>query len=113
MTLFAGPALARAAVNPHCFWVHGRLMAYNGTPTFRLWPSGGHRLLGIECGERGCGEAAQVLPQKLLKYDPGFGRILWGDFRVCPLDRERAGWMLMVRLSDARNVTLEVVRADR
>jgi len=30
-----------------CFSVHGRLSAYNGAPSLRIWPIGTHRLLGV------------------------------------------------------------------
>ena len=99
-------ASARGQAAFPCYWVHGRLMAYNGTPTFRLWPSGSKRLLGIVCEKRGCGEPEEVLPSSLHKYGPTFGRSMWGDFRVCPLEPERKGWMRMVKMTDARNIAV-------
>ena len=33
-----------------CYWTRGRLSFYNGTPSFRLWKIGTHRLIGIYSG---------------------------------------------------------------
>jgi hypothetical protein len=33
-----------------CYWTHGRLMAHMGTPAFRLWKIGTHRMLAIYSG---------------------------------------------------------------
>jgi hypothetical protein len=33
-----------------CYWAHGRLSAYDGTPSFRLWKIGTRRILGIYSG---------------------------------------------------------------
>lgn len=30
-----------------CYWTHGRIGFYNGTPAIRLWKVGTNRLLGI------------------------------------------------------------------
>src|SRR5689334_2514264 len=50
--LFAAASPAPACkANPDlagkCFVVHGRLRAYNGNPTYRIWPAGTRRLLGV------------------------------------------------------------------
>ena len=89
-----------------CHWVRGRLMAYNGNPTFRIWPAGTHRLLGVVCLQRGCEGPSEFLPPVLLRFDPSFDRTLWGEFKVCPLQKERPGWMRMVLVTDARQVTV-------
>lgn len=89
-----------------CYWVTGRLFASNGAPGIRLWPRRTNRLLGIVCKQRGCGNPEELLPPKLLKFGLNFDRSLWGDFRVCPLEKEREGWMRMVRLVDGKNITV-------
>lgn len=35
------------AVIGACFKVHGRLSSWNGNPTFRIWPTGTKRMLGV------------------------------------------------------------------
>jgi hypothetical protein len=86
-----------------CYWVSGRLSTANGTPTFRIWPKGTKRLLGVT-SRSGPLENADVLPHSLRQARPTFDRDVWGDFRVCPLAPDRAGWMRMVILVDARRL---------
>ena len=87
----------------NCHWVAGRLSAYNGTPTFRIWPQGTKRLLGIVARFRAT-EGADLLPSKVSRMGPSFDRDIWGSFRVCPLTTDRAGWMRMVVVVDARSL---------
>ena len=103
LPLFA--VTARPASYP-CYWVKGRLMAYNGNPTFRIWPTGTNRLLGVV--SPGSPEKSiddwNRLPAKVRRFNPVFGRHIWGEFRVCPRDQERPGWMRMVVLVDGRRM---------
>jgi hypothetical protein len=85
-----------------CYWVDGRLKAYNGTPSPRIWPRGTKRLLGVVSWPRGSENID--LPANVRNLDFRFGRDIWGEFKVCPLDPRRKGWMRMVRMIDARNV---------
>lgn len=102
--LFGQSAAAVAARADDCRWVNGRLSAYNGTPTFRIWPNGTKRLLGV-VDRSGAPEGARALPAKAWKMKPSFSRDLWGSFRVCPQTPERAGWMTMVVVTDVRRLT--------
>ena len=102
LALFIAPATqASATSRENCYWVVGRLFTANGTPTFRIWPKGTKRLLGV-VSRSGDAEAADILPPKVRRMNPSFDRSVWGDFRVCPLTAERAGWMRMVILVNAR-----------
>ena len=102
LALAIAPATeANATSKENCHWVAGRLSAYNGTPTFRIWPKGTKRLLGV-VSRTGNAEGADLLPSKVRRMKPSFDRNVWGEFRVCPLAAERAGWMRMVILDDAR-----------
>jgi hypothetical protein len=96
------PASALAAED--CRWVEGRLSAYNGSPTFRIWPKGTKRLLGV-VSRSGASDGADLLPPKVSRMGPSFDRDLWGSFRVCPRMPERAGWMRMIVVTDARHLT--------
>lgn len=78
----ANPALAGS-----CFVVRGRLSAYNGTPTFRIWPIGTHRLLGIVPSED-----PRSLPAEL-RGVAGFDHDVFGTFTVCPFTQRRPGVM--------------------
>jgi hypothetical protein len=93
-----------------CFAVHGTIGVSNGTPGIRMWPRGTKRILGVFGGE---GDAASptVLPPKLrAAMDPkaptrnGALLSVSGDFRICPLATERAGWMRPVCIVSARHV---------
>ena len=95
---------AISAPSNHCRWVDGRLVAYNGTPTFRIWPRGTKRLLGV-VDRSGASESADVLPAKVSNMKPSFSRELWGSFRMCAQTPERAGWMRMVTVIDAKGLT--------
>src|SRR5215471_11209954 len=48
------PGRKIACRTPHnassCYWTHGRLSYYNGTPAIRVWKIGTNRLLGIYSG---------------------------------------------------------------
>ena len=101
------PATALSmASQENCHWVGGRLSAYNGTPTFRIWPRGTNRLLGV-VSRSGAAEGADVLPPKVRRMRPSFDRNVWGSFRVCPLTADRAGWMRRVIVVDARGLTAD------
>jgi hypothetical protein len=101
--LFGHSPPATSAPAERCQWVDGRLSAYNGTPTFRIWPKGTKRLLGI-IGRSGAPEGDDLLPAKVWKLKPSFSRDLWGSFRVCPQSPEHAGWMSLVVVTKARGI---------
>jgi hypothetical protein len=105
----AAPADAQSGPGGACFWVHGRLFAANGAPTFRIWRVGTIRILGV-VGAHAAGEP--TLPQNLetaLGPDAFQVEVL-GDYHVCPLKKEHPGWMRFVRLDGARRL---VVRPRR
>jgi hypothetical protein len=107
MLLLAGAlilAAGSAAKTEGCHWVEGRLSAYNGAPTFRIWPTRTKRLLGV-VAPSGSAERADLLPPAVLKMDPSFDRDIRGSFRVCPQTPNRAGHMRMVVLLDGRGLT--------
>jgi hypothetical protein len=96
----AGGAAAACRDDPGlagpCFAVRGRLSTANGAPTFRIWPVGTRRLLGVR---------GDVLPE-CLRPHVGFDRDLYADFVVCPLTRERPGHMRAVCVASAANMTV-------
>ena len=84
-----------AAAAPACYSVHGRLFAANGTPSFRIWPVGTRRLLGVH---------GDMLPPELGgARAPSMGTdgdvAVYGDFTVCPLTHDRPGHMRMVTVT--------------
>jgi hypothetical protein len=77
-----------------CFTVHGRLSAFNGNPTFRIWRIGTKRYLGV---------SQEVLPEPLTGK-VNFDGYAVGDFLVCPFTVEKPGWMQMVCIESASNL---------
>ncbi|MEX1132118.1 MAG: hypothetical protein WEC15_02740 [Flavobacteriales bacterium] len=70
------------------FTFRGRMSAWNGNPTFRIWRVGTNRMLGIR------GICAQSL--ELGEYTPYFGLELWADFAVSALTQQQPGVMQFV-----------------
>jgi hypothetical protein len=64
-----------------CFTLRGRLSAWNGSPTMRIWRVGTHRMLGTK---------DDPLPVNLAK-EMNWGIEAWGDFLVCPFTKEQPG----------------------
>jgi hypothetical protein len=95
-----------------CIWTRGRIQLGNGTPSYRLWKVGTTRLLGIYSGP-------SVDRDSLDNEDPEFpanvqrvwqdriGRTLWADFEVCPLERERTGFMQASCVESAQNIFIQ------
>jgi len=95
-----------------CYWAHGRLSLYNGTPSFRLWKIGTHRILGIYSGPEG---------EKLDELDnehPGFpasirqlfkplSNQIFADFEICPLEPEHTGVMQAACVESAKNIVVD------
>jgi hypothetical protein len=96
-----------------CFWANGRLMAYNGNPTFRIWPRKTSRLLGVVAERGDTDDQNTGLPPDIERLNPVFGRHIWGSFYVCPVTEERRGWMRFVLLKKGRNLTVTDHRERR
>ena len=93
------PALSGA-----CFTVHGRLRAYNGNPTFRIWPIGTKRLLGVTGAEPG---QEPILPQDLAC---GFDCDVFADFLVCPFTQDQPGVVRRVCVESASNRAIKRIQ---
>lgn len=78
-----------------CFTVHGRLSAWNGSPTMRIWRVGTKRILGDHDD--------WPLPEELAEH-MNWDVEAWGDFEVCPFTKERPGTMQMVCIESASHV---------
>lgn len=82
-----------------CFVVRGRLRAYNGNPTFRIWPIGTKRLLGVTGVHPG---ETPIMPSDL---GVSFDHDLYADFLVCPFTAEEPGIMRRVCIESATRRT--------
>ncbi len=107
LLLYAAPAAdapackGNPALSGACFTVHGRLRAYNGNPTFRIWPVGTKRLLGVTGVKPG---QEPILPRDL---PCGFDCDVFGDFLVCPFTDDKPGVMRRVCVESASNKTVK------
>jgi hypothetical protein len=80
-----------------CFRIHGRIAAYNGTPTLRIWHIGTERLLGVDDDI--------PVPEPLsrqLDWDVN----AYADFEVCPFTPEREGEMRRVCIESAEHIVV-------
>ena len=85
------------AITGACFSVRGRLSSWNGNPTFRIWPTGTKRMLGVR--------EEFDLPPELDRYVGYFDDVVYADFLVCPLTAEKPHVMQMVCVESATNIT--------
>ncbi len=94
-----------------CYWTHGRIGFYNGTPAFRLWKIGTNRLLGIYSGPSldryGLDNEDPQMPANLERTFKTSENRVYGDFEVCPLEAEREGAMQAACIESAKNLIVE------
>jgi hypothetical protein len=83
------PPLCRGnpALAGKCYTIHGRFRAYNGNPTFRIWPIGTARLIGVTGAKPG---DPPIMPESLAC---GFYCDVVADFEMCPFSGTKPGVM--------------------
>ena len=79
-----------------CFMVHGRLSAWNGTPTMRIWRIGTERILGVLDSFIGPDSPAV-----------GWDEEAYGDYLVCPFTKQKPGEMQKVCIESAAHVFIK------
>lgn len=89
-----------------CYETRGRIQYYNGTPGMRMWKVGTNRLLGLMGGE-----GSAIAPKELGAYII-WGVQVFGDFIVCPFEKDKPGWMQPVCIESAKNIRIEDYRDD-
>jgi hypothetical protein len=95
-----------------CYWAHGRLSFYNGTPSYRLWKIGTKRILAIHSGpsvKRGDDRdnSNPELPVNVeLAFKTPYSQI-FADYEICPLEPERPGEMQDVCIESAKKIFAE------
>jgi hypothetical protein len=104
-------------IETSCYWTHGRLRMGNGTPAFRLWKIGTHRLLGIYSGPSvdryGLDNESPDFPANIFdafgQATQGFpyGIEIYADFEVCPLEAEKPGAMQAACIESAKNIVIK------
>ena len=98
------PCSTRTDLKRPCFDLRGRVSLSNGNPNVRIWRVGTGRILGVvgvACDEHPCGPSA--MPDTLwMQLDEEHD--LYADLTVCPITKEREGWMQLVCIDSFRNV---------
>jgi hypothetical protein len=78
------PAFQACSSDPNivgaCYKIHGRISAYNGTPTLRIWRIGTDRILGVE---------DDISVPEPLSRQLGWDVDVYADFELCPFTHER------------------------
>jgi hypothetical protein len=92
---------ATAPWNDSLFTVHGRLMFYNGSPSFRIWIIGTTHLLGIDEG----GIEKPKMPDSLMNMI-NLAKPIYGDFTVRSLSKFREGEMQYVEIISFSNLVV-------
>src|ERR1700704_3272799 len=77
-----------------CFTVHGRYSFYNGNPSYRIWVTGTHQVLGVKDDED------PIVPRRLLQYPAD----IYGDFEICPFTKPQLGHMQMVCVESVKKI---------
>jgi hypothetical protein len=80
-----------------CFKVHGRISAYNGTPTLRIWRIGTDRLLGVD---------DEIPVPESLSRELDWDVNAYADLEVCPFTREQEGAMQRVCVESAEHIVV-------
>ena len=94
---------ARTDLKGRCFTIHGVLAQANGSPGLRIWHTGTKRILGV-LGDANQDEDAAVPP--ILRDHLGPNVRFYADWRLCPLSRERPGWMRFVCIANVHNIVV-------
>ena len=79
---------AAGVPNDSTFTFRGRMSAWNGAPTFRIWPVGTKRLLGLR--------TVCLDHLELDEWNPYMGLELWADFTVSSITPSKPGVMQFV-----------------
>jgi hypothetical protein len=98
------PCRAHPALRGACFRARGRLSAYNGAPSARIWPVGSTRLLGVS-EQRFADPGVCNLPDavaRLLSFDQD----VFADFVLCPFTPDEPGVMRFVCVDSASHVAV-------
>ena len=98
---------------PSCYWTHGQLKFWEGTPSLRLWKIGTKRILGIYSGPEtypgdldGDNEHPE-LPANIQARLKPFANQIYADFEVCPLEPEKPKTMQAACIEAAKNIVVD------
>ena len=107
--IYQGPQIRSEEVCAHegapfvdsCFTIRGRMAAYNGAPSYRIWIVGTQRLLGVT-QNHGC-----VVPPALDSLIGLDDKLVFANFVVRPVTQDEPGVMRLVCVASFSNVRTE------
>ena len=102
------PACASSPeVTGACFKVRGRLTSCSGVPNVRIWIVGTKRILGV-ADPTGNVAGDRLMPKSLDRaFTAPCDKAAFGDFTVCPLEKDRPGVMRRVCIAKTERVRLQ------
>lgn len=89
------------AVVAACYSIRGRIAAYNGTPSLRIWPVGSTRLLGVLPSEH------EIVPDNV-RGMVSFKQSVYANLEVCPFTPAHSRTMQFVCIESATNVKVRL-----
>ena len=90
-----------------CFKVRGRLTSCTGVPNVRIWVVGTKRILGV-ADATGNVAGDDLMPQSLdSRFTAPCDKAAFGDFTVCPLEKDEPGVMRRVCVAKAEHVRFQ------
>jgi hypothetical protein len=98
------PCREHPALAAPCFTVRGRMRVYNGTPSFRIWPIGSHRLLLVSEGRFRL-EGYESLP-KSIADKVSTSTDLYATFQVCPFTPQEPGVAQLICVDSAETMSV-------
>jgi len=95
-----------------CYWTHGRLSAWDGAPTIRIWKIGTRHMLGIYSSpeaERlnGSDDEHPEMPANIQRIFKPFQNRIFADFKVCPIKQAKPDPMQAACIESAKNVVVQ------
>jgi hypothetical protein len=96
------PCQEHPEVRSKCFWLHGRLSYWNGTPAARIWKIGTKRMLGVSDGH--ALPEYEQMPEYIRKLMVSFDTEIYGDFEFCPFTKEKPGVMQLGCIQSGKNM---------
>jgi hypothetical protein len=80
-----------------CFTIHGRISVYNGSGVRRIWRIGTKRMLYVP--------DEFAIPESLRELTMGVD--IYGDFLICPLEKQKPGHMQRVCIEKAQHLAID------
>ena len=81
-----------------CFTVYGRMSLSNGTPGVRIWKIGTTRVFGVLQQDATFDDLPRNIRTVWAAHGDEWNTYLFGNFQVCPTDRDKPGYMRMVNV---------------